>query len=95
MKTYKVLGMVPALSRCSKVYCVHTSFHSFSFQSLSPLEHQYLLMQGLLCTRPVLESSFVSLLENQQRGNRTPSAEGLGLTLICCDLSEGQPSFHL
>lgn len=53
MNTCKVLGMVPALSWC---YCVHT-FLSFSFQSLSPLVHQYLLLEGLLCARSVLEYS--------------------------------------
>lgn len=41
MNTCKVLGMVPALS----------------FQSLSLLVHQYLLLEGLLCAMSVLESS--------------------------------------
>lgn len=57
MNTCKVLGVVPALSWCFEVYCVHTTFLSFSFQSLSPSVHQYLLSEGLLCPRPVLESS--------------------------------------
>lgn len=64
MNTCKVLGMVPALSWCYKVYCVHTTFLSFSFQSLSPSVHQYLLLVGLLCPRPMLESS----IENQWGG---------------------------
>lgn len=64
VNTCKVLGMVPALSWCYKVYCVHTTFLSFSFQSLSPLVHQYLLLEGLLCARSVLEYS----IENYRGG---------------------------
>lgn len=62
MNICKVLGMLPAFSWCYKVYCVHTTFLSFSFQLLSPLVHQYLLLEGLLCAKPVLES----YIENQR-----------------------------
>lgn len=85
MNTCTVLCMVHARSRYSKVFVLCA--HNFSFVQLSVTSvHQYLLMEGLLCARPVLESSFALLFLRA-------SAEGLGPTPFSCNLNQGQPYF--